>query len=78
MTDSLPQFYPSDLVPVDINEGALQEILRTLEAAIKRGIVLVTSESPVPAAVESAAYGTIFNGDLGAFFVSSWFFFKIA
>jgi hypothetical protein len=65
MANTLPQYIENKLVPVHIEQKALQHVLANLQSAIRTGVDLLKSELPVPRPAIDASYGNISSGDLG-------------
>jgi hypothetical protein len=65
MANALPQFYPNDLSPFEINEETLWACVKEFRSAIANGVRYLEAEYPVPNAAEATQYGNIFTGQLG-------------
>ncbi|KAL1955793.1 hypothetical protein VTO42DRAFT_8113 [Malbranchea cinnamomea] len=65
MTAATPQYFRNTLVPVQIDDQTLQDTLRELRLAVRRGVTIIEENTAPPNPNDVHAFGSIYNGDLG-------------
>jgi hypothetical protein len=65
MASSLPQYYPNDLLPIQVDAVILQDVLNNLRLSVQAGVEMILNDGH--GLSKSPDYGNIFSGKQGLF-----------
>jgi hypothetical protein len=65
MAETAPQYFPNELIPIEISTPKLQDALDKLQTALRQSVEMINS-SPSMSEREPGSQGTIFTGEVGS------------